>query len=340
MQFNSIFGENMTLTNIARDKSLFDSAKVAVIGDVMLDTFVYGSVSRISPEAPVPIINVTHENSALGGAGNVAANLSSLGATPLMIGSVGDDKGKQTIFNMASTLGIPTNHMVISKQPTTSKTRIVAASQQIVRIDDEVTDTISGDARAMVIHHLKEARKETDVIVVADYDKGMIDQDMFDTIKDIWKGGTILVDPKIRSNINYSGASLMTPNLDEARQLADANKVAKTDAEAEEIAQILTKKYNMQSVLCTRSGDGMTLLNQNKFTHYKPFEKHEVRDVSGAGDTVISVLAAGIAAGMEMEDAVELANISGSIIVSKMGTATIYWSELADAMKRSGKFQL
>lgn len=328
----------MSFEHITADKSLFDGAKVAVVGDVMLDTFVYGDVTRISPEAPVPVVQVSHETNTLGGAGNVAANLVSLGATPLMIGRVGEDKAKKTLFELALTMGVDFGLMVTSQQPTSNKTRIVAANQQIVRIDNESTLNLEGDERKRVIEHLKQARAQTDVVVVADYDKGVIDQDMFETIKEIWKDGTVLVDPKVRAGIDYSGASMMTPNLDEARQLADAAHVAKTDKEAEEIAKALCEKFSMPSVLCTRAGDGMTLLNKDKFTHFKPFEKHEVRDVSGAGDTVISVVAAGVAAGLSMEDAVELANISGSIVVSKIGTATIYWSEIVDAMKRSNNY--
>lgn len=330
----------MQLDHIVIDESLFKGVKVAIVGDVMLDTFVYGSVDRISPEAPVPVLNVTHETHTLGGASNVAANLSTLGAIPLIIGRIGKDSSANTLADKFNLLNVSMDYLVTASIPTTHKTRIVSQGQQIVRIDQEMTDSIEGTERKQLIENIKKASQETNVVIVADYDKGVLDQEIFDEIKIAWKDGIILTDPKIRTKriIDYTGSSMMTPNLQESMELLELEKIAHNDSEAVLTAKALIDKFKMDGVLCTRAGDGMTLMHKGKIAHLKPIEKHDVRDVSGAGDTVISVLAAGIAAGIELEDVAELCNIAGGVVVSKTGTATIYWNEIVESMQRSGKY--
>ena len=328
----------MALIQKLAQENLFKKATVAVVGDVMLDTFVYGNVERISPEAPVPVVHVTHNLNTLGGAGNVAANIADLGATPLLIGCVGQDAAQEKLFEMAGSQGFSTDYLVKTNLPTIRKTRIVSGGQQIVRIDEEELACLVDENRNALIQKMEQARTKADVVIVADYGKGVVDQQMFEDIKRIWAGGTVLVDPKVHKHmVDYTGASCMTPNLMEAKELAEVQFAAKTDDDAERIARDLVAKFQMESVLCTRSGDGMTLLEGEQVHHYKSFEHHEVRDVSGAGDTVIAVLGTGIASGFNMKETVELCNISGSIVVSKIGTATIHWQEIADALHRSGK---
>lgn len=328
----------MALENITKENSKFASAAVVIVGDIMLDTFVYGTTTRISPEAPVPIVNITKRINTLGGAGNVAANIATLGGKAILIARVGDDQARKEILTIASDKGVDTSNLITTNIPTINKTRIISQSQQIVRIDEEVTDSLDDNTRNKIVNSLKAARKVTDVIIVSDYNKGIIDQQMFNEIKNIWADGTILVDPKIRKSIDYTGASYMTPNLNEAMELAETEKPAVSDKDAQEIAESLVKKFKMKGILCTRAGDGMTLFDDAKVTHFKPLEKHEVRDVSGAGDTVISIFAAGISAGLTTKETIELCNIAGGVVVSKIGTATIEWPEIVDAMQHSGKY--
>ncbi|MFT7433621.1 MAG: D-beta-D-heptose 7-phosphate kinase/D-beta-D-heptose 1-phosphate adenosyltransferase [Alphaproteobacteria bacterium] len=329
----------MSLQNMTKDCNKLAPSTVTIIGDVMLDTFVYGNTNRISPEAPVPVVIVSKRINTLGGAGNVAANIVSIGGKAILIGRVGNDSAHKELSSIANKLGVNTDNLIVSNVPTISKTRIVSQGQQIVRIDEDVTDALDDDTRQKILSSLKAARKQTNVVIVSDYNKSVIDQQMFDDIKEIWTDGFIFVDPKVRKTIDYTGATLMTPNLKEAMELAETETTANTDKEAEDIATSLVEKFKMRGILCTRAGDGMTLLENNKFTHFKPLEKLEVRDVSGAGDTVISILAAGTAAGLSMEDAVELCNIAGGLVVAKRGTATISWPEIVDAMQHSDKYQ-
>lgn len=325
--------------HITVENNIFAGATVAVVGDMMLDTFIYGSVDRISPEAPVPVMNIQRRAYTFGGAGNVAFNLKMLGVMPLLIGRVGNDDACKRMEDMAREVGISSGYWVKSNVPTISKTRIVSQGQQIVRVDEEQIESLNDVSRAEVVKHLKEARKKADVIIVSDYAKGMIDQQLLDEIKKIWATGTVLVDPKPRTTIDYSGVTAMTPNLKESLEMiADDGRVVKTDEDAAEVATTLAQRFGLQSMLMTRAGDGMTLFSNGKIEHHKPIEKLEVRDVSGAGDTVISVLAAGLAIDMPISDVVDLANLCGGIVVSKAGTATVSWGEIVEGLKRTGKY--
>lgn len=325
--------ENITLEN-----NVLKGATVAIIGDVMLDTFIYGTVDRISPEAPVPVLSISKRSHAFGGAGNVAMNLASVGAKPLLIGRVGSDDAQKKLFDMSAEKGISTDYLVQSTVPTISKTRVVSQGQQIVRVDEETLEDLNDVTHHEIIKHMQEVRKQADVVIISDYDKGMINQEILNEAKKIWATGTVLVDPKPRKNIDYTGVTSMTPNLKEAvEMLADGSKMTKLDEDAERIVTDLAEKFDLQSLLMTRAGEGMTLLNNGKIEHHKPLEKHEVRDVSGAGDTVVSVLAAGMASGLPITESVELANLCGGIVVAKTGTATVSWEEIVEGLVRTGK---
>lgn len=327
--------------NIISENNIFTGKTVAVIGDVMLDTFIYGSVDRISPEAPVPVLNISKRSYNFGGAGNVAVNLATLGVTPLLIGRVGNDDAQKKLFDMSKESNFSTDYLVKSTVPTISKTRITSQGQQIVRVDEEEITKLSEITHKEIINNLKEIRKKTSIIIISDYDKGLIDNTLLNEIKKIWSkqsGGMVLVDPKPRKDISYNGVTSMTPNAKEALEmLDDGTKIIKDDETAEHVVTSLASKFNLDSLLMTRSGDGMTLFNNGKVEHHKPLEKHEVRDVSGAGDTVISVLGASIAAGLPISEAVDLANLCGGIVVSKSGTASVSWQEVVEGLKRTNK---
>lgn len=328
--------------NLTAENNIFNKATIAVIGDVMLDTFIYGTVERISPEAPVPVVSISKRTYTFGGAGNVANNLVSLGVKPLLIGRVGNDEAQKRLFDLSKKNNISTEYLVKSTIPTISKTRIVSGGQQIVRVDEETIEALDDVTRKDILNSLKDARKKADVIIVSDYAKGLIDQELLNEIKNIWSagsGGSVLVDPKPRNDVDYSGVTFMTPNLKEASDmLPDGGRVIKTDDDAEAIVKEIAEKFGLQSLLMTRAGDGMTLLNNGVVEHHKPMETHEVRDVSGAGDTVIATVAAGISVGLTLRETVDIANLCGGIVVAKVGTATVSWPEIIEGMKRTGKY--
>lgn len=306
----------------------FAKAKVAIIGDLMLDTFIYGEVHRISPEAPVPVVHAKRRTYTLGGAGNVARNLRALEVDAQLVSLIGKDGAAEDVKRIARESQIDHKHLVASSRPTICKTRVVAQGQQVCRIDEEEVETLTTDERVAITARLKEVRKHADVVIVSDYGKGLIDQAMFEEIRVLWKDGTVLVDPKPRPDIAYIGATLMTPNLRESAELAGVKNIARNDVDAEKMATLIKDKYQLDAMLMTRSGDGMTLVTNKKTYHFPSFENLEVRDVSGAGDTVIAVIAAALAAGIPLPEAVNLSNISGNVVVAKQGTATISWPEI------------
>jgi rfaE bifunctional protein kinase chain/domain len=316
-------------------KNPFLGVKVAVLGDVMMDCFMYGDVERISPEAPVPVVKVTKKNAHLGGAGNVVANLSSLGAKPIMIGRIGDDPLGVEFEKMSQKMGIETKFLLRTSLPTISKTRVIARSQQVVRFDEEETGALSNHDRQRILTVLEEARKETSTLIVSDYSKGMVDDKMLNDIKKVWQGGAIFIDPKpkgVTRNQAYIQTTTMTPNAQEASELLGCDK-PKTDDEAAMMAEQLVEKFDLEYVLLTRSGDGMTLYDGQNVHHLKS-KVQEVVDVSGAGDTVISIFAASIASGMKVEEAAHFANVSGGVVVAKLGTVTATWEDMQKAMQK------
>lgn len=315
------------------DQNPFEGATVAVLGDFMLDEFVFGAVERISPEAPVPVVTVKDRQQTLGGAGNVVFNLKSLGVNSLPVGILGMDSAAETVKTMCAQHGISLDSMLYTNRPTTFKMRVVAEGQHVVRVDDEVKEGLSPQERTALKEKLAEIRPQADVIIVSDYGKGVIDQEMLDYVKELWSEGQVLADPKPRTDISYEGLSLITPNLKESTELT-GRKAPETDVEAEVMAKMLLAQCKLPSVLLTRAGDGMTLIHGAKVKHLKSFVR-EVRDVSGAGDTVIATMSAGVAAGLDLADAAELANAAGGVVVSKAGTAQTTWPEIVEELKRS-----
>lgn len=314
------------------DKNPFLGTTVAVLGDFMLDEFVFGEAERISPEAPVPVVCVKNRQQALGGAGNVVFNLKSLGVNPLPIGLIGDDSAAETVKSICAAHEIDLSYMLTTVRPTTYKLRVVASGQHVVRVDDEVKEGLTDAERAEIKEKLKAMRAKADVVIVSDYGKGVIDQDMLTFVKELWQDGFVLADPKPRAGISYEGLSLITPNLKESSELT-GRAAPKTDAEAEDMARELLTSCQLPAVLLTRAGDGMTLLDGATIKHLKSYVR-EVRDVSGAGDTVIATMSAGVAAGLSLADAAELANAAGGVVVSKIGTAQATWLEIMKELER------
>ncbi|MDQ3753186.1 MAG: D-glycero-beta-D-manno-heptose-7-phosphate kinase [Acidobacteriota bacterium] len=310
---------------------------IVVWGDVMLDEFVWGDVTRISPEAPVPVVDIQRESVRLGGAANVLANLIALGARARVVGVVGDDRAGerlQTELNEAGALHAGASLVVDESRPTTIKTRIIAHNQLVVRADRERRTQVAGEVEERLIETLRGALKEeADAFVVSDYDKGAVTARVLGEILPLAVELKIpaLVDPKIRNFNAYRPATLVTPNHHEALRLTGTED--DTDEGMAQAARLIRVQLGCDSVLITRGEQGLMLLEGDGEPVYVPTAAREVYDVTGAGDTVIATLAAALAAGASLVEAAMLANHAAGIVVSKLGTATVSADELLDAIK-------
>ncbi|HEX4878701.1 MAG TPA: D-glycero-beta-D-manno-heptose-7-phosphate kinase [Limnobacter sp.] len=304
------------------DTTQFAKAKILVVGDVMLDRYWFGDVERISPEAPVPVVLVGNRDERLGGAANVAINASSLGAQLCLMGVVGNDEPGSTVESLLANAGVRSRLLKDPQFPTTVKLRVVARQQQLVRIDFEERPTPEHLTTKMEL--FEQEYGQHDVVLFSDYGKGALEHvaDMIALCKKA--GKTTLVDPKGDDYAKYTGASVLTPNRAEFKQVMGGWK---TEAQLLEKAQTLRHRLALGALLLTRSEEGMTLFTDEGAFHV-PAQAREVFDVSGAGDTVIATLACAIGAGMNLQDSVRLANRAGGVVVGKLGTAVILPEEL------------
>ncbi|WP_051919386.1 D-glycero-beta-D-manno-heptose-7-phosphate kinase [Basilea psittacipulmonis] len=310
-------------------KEKVKSVKILVIGDVMLDRYWFGSVDRISPEAPVPVVHIKKSDDCLGGAANVARNIKSLGAQVSLVGIIGQDDAGRKIQQLAVDEGIHAHFVVDEKLPTTLKLRILGGQQQLLRIDFE--DKPHADTLKQIQNNLERLLDEHDVLVLSDYAKGVLNDVPALIAYAKSKHKLILVDPKGTDYDRYIGASLVTPNRSEMRQAVGAWA---DEATLTEKADRLLKHLKLEALLVTKSEQGMTLYTENNRFHVDA-NAHEVFDVSGAGDTVLATLAVSKAMGMSWEDAIYWANIAGGIVVGKLGTSTITAEELNQFVKES-----
>jgi D-beta-D-heptose 7-phosphate kinase/D-beta-D-heptose 1-phosphate adenosyltransferase len=313
------------LLRLAREKT------VVVWGDVMLDEFVWGDVTRISPEAPVPVVEVRRESAHLGGAANVLANLRSLGARASVVGVVGSDRACERVraeLRDAGALGADENLIVDVSRPTTLKTRIIAHSQPVVRADRERRTPVDGLVEERIVETLRKLLRGADALVVSDYDKGAVTPGALSEILTAAEVARVpvLVDPKIRNFNSYRPATLVTPNHHEAMRLTNTEE--NDDAGMIRAARAIREMLGCRSVLITRGERGMMLLDEAGEPVFVPTAAREVYDVTGAGDTVIATLAASLAAGAGLVEAAMLANHAAGIVVGKLGTATATADEL------------
>jgi len=303
--------------------------KVLVLGDVMLDEFVWGDVTRISPEGPVPVVDVRRESVHLGGAANVLANLISLGAHGWVVGVVGSDFAGERLREQLRQLnsGDEVGLIVDETRPSTTKTRIVAHSQLVVRADRESRAPVNEKTEAQIIAHLKEKLAEAHAFVVSDYDKGVVTPNILREILPFaYERVPVLIDPKLRNFNSYRPATLVTPNHLEALRMSDTED--HSDDGSHEAARIIQQKLGCDAVLITRGDRGMMLLEAGGQPVYVKTAAREVYDVTGAGDTVIATLAPALASGATMVEAAALANHAAGIVVGKVGTATATAGEL------------
>jgi D-beta-D-heptose 7-phosphate kinase/D-beta-D-heptose 1-phosphate adenosyltransferase len=306
--------------------------KVLVLGDLMLDEYLFGEVNRISPEAPVPIVRITKENAVLGGAANVAANLKALGAEPLLVGTLQRDAAGERLMGILARMGIARDGLVLDpSRPTIIKTRVIGQTQQMLRIDREEAAALEGAVIADLAERLTRLIPECGALIVSDYAKGVIGPEVMEVVHGRCAAAGIpwIVDPKPSHRALYQGATLMTPNTKETSELADLP--AKTDPEVAAAGAALVQSLRLQGLLITRSEKGMALFAPDA-DHREPWliptEAREVFDVSGAGDTVIATFTAAIAAGGDWKDAAMLANAAAGQVVAKVGTATVTPEEI------------
>ena len=323
-------------------------SKVLVIGDLMLDRFTYGDVIRISPEAPVPVLHVNHEENYLGGAGNVARNISALigknsNENMFLIGVIGKDKSADTIIDSMNYSNISSSGIVIDESRyTITKTRIVAGTQQIVRIDEEDTKPFSNIIMKKIEKVFLDNIDDYNVVIISDYNKGVVTKPLARKIIDTCnkKNKLVLVDPAIKHFSFYKRATLMTPNLKEATEGMDSKfPFYEFDKNAINIlGNSIIKKLNLSKLMITLGANGMALfdkdikLKDKKSPYIIPTKAKSVFDVSGAGDTVISVLAMCLSVGISFKESSEIANAAAGVVVGKRGTSTLTLKELINVL--------
>jgi D-beta-D-heptose 7-phosphate kinase/D-beta-D-heptose 1-phosphate adenosyltransferase len=313
---------------------------ILVVGDLMLDEFVWGKVRRISPEAPVPVVDVTEQTYRLGGAGNVAANVRALGGNPIAIGLAGKDSAGDRVLSLLQQLGIESTGIIRSDLATTLKTRIIAHNQQIVRADRENKQPIGRQLTSEIAAAFDRHLSNVGSVIVSDYDKGVVNRDLLEEILPRARshGIPVFLDPKVHHADYYRPITMITPNLHEAELLTGLSITGQIMLE--NAGRKLMEKFGCEYALITRGEDGMSLFNSNGThtmrSHHLPTFAREVFDVTGAGDTVIATLALAHAAGAGMEECATLANHAAGIVVGKLGTATVTRSELlADFVERN-----
>lgn len=307
------------MISISRAKQIisgFKSRKVAVIGDIILDRYLWGEVERISPEAPVPVVDIKHETANLGGAANVAWNLSVLGVKTFLIGVVGQDENSKVIESLLDEKSIYSMLVYDKNRPTTEKTRIIAVSQQLLRIDRESKEKLAMEVEDRLINQVEEVARKVEGFVISDYGKGVVSARLMDVC--LRTGKPVFVDPKPRNYLLYKNITIMTPNKKEAYECARLSP----DYSVEDVGKKIMGELGLTQLLITLGADGMALFEGDKVVRI-PAKARKVFDVTGAGDTVISVLAASKLSGGTWEESASLANYAAGYVVGEIGTAVV-----------------
>jgi rfaE bifunctional protein kinase chain/domain len=314
-------------TPLTRDRVLhlinrMKTSRVAVVGDIMLDRYLFGDTERLSPEAPVPVVTVREREAKLGGAANVAANVAAMGAKCLLVGPVGDDGDGAAIRQELAVSRLEDRYVLtVAGRPTTSKTRIIARSQQIVRIDDEVDTLVEGADLNRLIAAAREALADADALLLEDYNKGALPPALILAVMEVAKrrGIPVVVDPKYRQFFEYSGATVFKPNR---RELESALGAAVDLQNGNALPEVLSR-LKVDNLLVTLGADGMVLVTKDGTLTQIPSIARQIYDVSGAGDTVTAWLGTALAAGASVREAAQLANYAAGVEVGKPGVATV-----------------
>lgn len=312
----------------------FGQSRVLVLGDVMVDEYMWGTVSRISPEAPVPVVAVRSETVKMGGAGNVAANIAALGGEAWIVGVVGNDGPAERLAHELERVGVKGDGLIVDPtRPTTIKSRVVAGSQHIVRFDRESDAPLNRGIRARLLQAVKDRLPDADVLLISDYAKGVVGPGL---IREVLACAArlkklVAVDPKVQHLPLFRGVAVVAPNHHEAA--AAARVLVRGEADLLRVGQLLLKRLKARAVLITRGEQGMSLFESGKAVAHIPTFAREVYDVTGAGDTVMAALSLSLAAGASMHQAAVLANFAAGIVVGKRGTATVSRAELQRALE-------
>ena len=319
--------------NINRLLHRFARTTLLVVGDVMIDEFIWGRVSRISPEAPVPVVAVTSDTLLLGGAANVVNNVHSLGGRVLLTGVIGSDRMGEKMKELLAEKGIDLEGIAVEpERPTTVKTRIIAHNQQVVRFDRESLEPIHRQSQQKLLTYIDSCWDKVDGIIISDYGKGVITPGLMGFIMDKRKADDklVAVDPKMNNFELYRGVTVLTPNSKEA-EVAAGRQIRDEDS-LKEVGRNLLERFASQAVLITRGEEGMILFERTGKITKVPTVAKEVYDVTGAGDTVIGTLTLALAAGSDFAQAAVLANYAAGIVVGKVGTAIVTPEELKKAI--------
>ena len=307
---------------------------ILVIGDIMIDHYIWGNASRLSPEAPVPIVNVKNETTTLGGAGNLTQNLVSLGATVTVGAVIGNDDAGKQLTEILANEGVTTNIIIDVNRPTTVKTRVLAGSQQIVRIDRELTDALTDELENELLDKITSNIAEADIVVLSDYNKGLFSHSLTSKIikaaNDRQK--KVIVDPKGLNYAKYKDAFIIKPNKKELAEAAKTEKI-NTIADVQNAAKAIFKETNATYLVVTLSEEGMAIVSENE-CKLLPVKATEVFDVTGAGDTVLATIAYFIASGLSVEEACELANHAAAIVIRHIGSATTTIDEIIEDINK------
>jgi rfaE bifunctional protein kinase chain/domain len=313
----------------------FAGKRIAVVGDLMLDRYFWGKVNRISPEAPVPVVEVEKEQMRFGGAANVAHNIQQLGGNPLLIGLIGDDHPGTTFLEMLRQQNIETGGIVADGgRPTTIKTRVIAAGQHIVRVDYESKIDCPDHLRRRIVDAVKYRIQELDGILIEDYNKGVLTKDVIAEICGVALkyGKIITVDPKFNHFLDFQNVTVFKPNRRETEEVLGGR--LQSDGEVERAGRKLLEMLHAQNVVLTRGEEGMVLFEaRGEMTHFESVADN-VQDVSGAGDTVISTMTLALAGGAGIQEACALANCAAAVVVSQVGIVPVSPSQLIEAAQR------
>ena len=310
--------------NITQLFKQFDNTKVLVLGDVMVDAYFYGSVSRISPEAPVPIVNLKNKEQRLGGAANVALNLKSLGAEPLICSIKGNDRDGQVLTDLCKKEGLITDGLINDyNRGTTVKTRIIGNSHQLLRIDEESTEDIDKSLEDLVYQAVNSFIDQVDVLIFQDYNKGLLTASLIARVIALCKSKNVpmVVDPKFKNFFEYQGVTLFKPNKKELLQAENIGESLNTDR-LENLAVSVREKIGADKLMTTLSADGVMIVSADEKVHL-PAHPRKIVDVSGAGDSVLSVAALCVAAGMSNELTAALSNLAGGLVCEQIGVVPI-----------------
>ncbi len=321
----------MTPEKIEQIFRSFKEKKIAVIGDVMIDKYIFGHVSRISPEYPVPVVDVNRESSRLGGAANVAVNIHALGAEALLIGVTGDDTERRNLASLMTEHGLnPAMLAADSTRPTTCKTRILSQNHHITRVDYESRTPVDAELEKQLLGMFMEIANAVDAVVLEDYNKGVLTPSLIASLIAACRerNKPVLVDPKLKGFFSYGGCSVFKPNLSELAASLGI-PVANDDREVEQACLLLGEKLTVESLVVTRSEKGMTVYD-GSFTHI-PALSLDVADVSGAGDTVIGTLALGLASGLDLVTSTRIANLAANTVCQEVGAVPVRPDKLLSA---------